>query len=157
MPMMEGMAFTIGASVWLGYSLYCTIRLTTLTEPMLNQGTDEIITWPDEWTVVTKDGKPYAYIELPRLLNHHFCRWPLSPVRAYYHHYTKRSGHSHEMKIFKLFDFHVHHLNFSLHIRICDVIEFQEAEWKNVTHAFACFAAVFGRDDTNFPVESHFA
>jgi methionyl aminopeptidase len=32
-------------------------------EPMINMGTDEIITSPDGWTVVTVDGKPSAHFE----------------------------------------------------------------------------------------------
>lgn len=32
-------------------------------EPMINMGTDEILTKPDGWTVVTVDGKPSAHFE----------------------------------------------------------------------------------------------
>lgn len=32
-------------------------------EPMINMGTPDVYTLKDEWTVVTKDGKPSAHYE----------------------------------------------------------------------------------------------
>ena len=37
--------------------------MTIAVEPMLNLGCDEVYTLPDEWTVVTADGKASAHFE----------------------------------------------------------------------------------------------
>lgn len=37
--------------------------MTIAIEPMLNLGVDDVYTLEDEWTVVTKDGKPSAHFE----------------------------------------------------------------------------------------------
>ena len=37
--------------------------LDTLTEPILNQGTDRAVMWPDKWTYVTGDGGRSAQFE----------------------------------------------------------------------------------------------
>jgi len=39
------------------------VGMVIAIEPMFNLGTKEIITLPDEWTVVTADGKPSAHYE----------------------------------------------------------------------------------------------
>jgi len=39
------------------------VGMVLAIEPMFNLGTKEIITLPDEWTVVTADGKPSAHYE----------------------------------------------------------------------------------------------
>ena len=37
--------------------------LTIAIEPMINLGTEKVITLSDEWTIVTADGKPSAHFE----------------------------------------------------------------------------------------------
>lgn len=37
--------------------------MTLAIEPMVNMGTHEVMTLPDKWTVVTRDGKPSAHFE----------------------------------------------------------------------------------------------
>lgn len=37
--------------------------MTLAIEPMVNMGTHEVLTLPDNWTVVTRDGKPSAHFE----------------------------------------------------------------------------------------------
>ncbi len=37
--------------------------MTLAIEPMVNMGTHEVMTLPDNWTVVTRDGKPSAHFE----------------------------------------------------------------------------------------------
>ena len=37
--------------------------MTLAIEPMVNMGTYEVTTVADNWTVVTKDGKPSAHFE----------------------------------------------------------------------------------------------
>jgi len=37
--------------------------MTVAIEPMLNLGCDDVLVMPDEWTVVTADGKPSAHFE----------------------------------------------------------------------------------------------
>lgn len=42
-------------------------------EPMINQGTYEDITWPDDWTAVTKDGQRSAQFEHTLLITEGGC------------------------------------------------------------------------------------
>ena len=37
--------------------------LTIAIEPMINMGTEKVVTLDDEWTIVTADGKPSAHFE----------------------------------------------------------------------------------------------
>ncbi len=37
--------------------------LTIAIEPMINMGTEKVMTLPDKWTIVTADGKPSAHFE----------------------------------------------------------------------------------------------
>jgi len=42
-------------------------------EPMINMGTYQDVLWPDEWTSVTKDGKPSAQFEQTLLVTETGC------------------------------------------------------------------------------------
>ncbi|KII68723.1 Methionine aminopeptidase 1 [Thelohanellus kitauei] len=42
-------------------------------EPMINEGTEKVIEWPDEWTVATKDGKRSAQFEQTLLVTKNGC------------------------------------------------------------------------------------
>ena len=37
--------------------------LTIAIEPMINMGTEKVVTLDDDWTIVTADGKPSAHFE----------------------------------------------------------------------------------------------
>ena len=45
--------------------------MTIAVEPMVNLGTYKVITLPDEWTVVTADGKLSAHYENTILITDH--------------------------------------------------------------------------------------
>lgn len=40
-----------------------------MKEPILTTGNGEVETWPDKWTIITKDGKNCAMVEDTILIN----------------------------------------------------------------------------------------
>ena len=46
---------------------------TFTIEPMINVGVHDTVMWPDDWTAVTKDGKPSAQFEQTLLITDNGC------------------------------------------------------------------------------------
>ena len=59
-------------------------------EPMINEGTFELVTWKDDWTAATADGKRSAQFEHTILITEDGCEV-----------LTARNENSPELEIFK--------------------------------------------------------